>query len=209
MVTRLLVGLLFAVGLSVVGPAPAAEAACDGPRSKKAATMTDDHFYSYVVVRGTRTARLRLTGNAIYVYCEQAVQGKPNKMKVKKMDWCWTFLSNEEHFWFDGTRFNAAIFWHDRQRLINPRPFMVRDDGTSQNCRTQKIRKADRRWMKAAHFPEWRAAATIVLNNVPDWGPADIESDRRREPEWWDINPRRDADLPGLGLGRLRTPAAA
>jgi hypothetical protein len=155
--------------VAVAGTATTTEAAanCDSRIQLRGDTFTEPA--SYIWSSGPRgglvETDIRLHATLGYWYCPN--RKNPNKVKPKWIDWCWFFEANEEHYYWQGAKFNAYI-WAKDGRSVNPGAFTVGDDGTRQNCRTQDIPTEKEAWLYMRDNPRWKATFTMKLNNQPD-----------------------------------------
>jgi hypothetical protein len=100
-----------------------------------------------------------------YWFCPNG--NRPAKIRETWIDWCWLMPGAEKHRMFAGTVENAWI-WDASGAPRNPPPIAIPDDGTRQNCRTQKVSGRFDWWRSMAAEPRWRAWWKIVINNDPD-----------------------------------------
>lgn len=108
---------------------------------------------------------MRKTATLGYWYCPNG--DRPNKIKEKWIDWCWTMPNNQNHTIFDGVTYNAYS-WDDKGINVNPSSFKVGDDGTRQHCREQNIAADKEAWMVLNNGPQWKVNYTINRDMAVD-----------------------------------------
>lgn len=186
---RFLAGLMSSIlflGLLVAAPAPAyAMKGCSSAVVDKADTWGKDVQYITSDGKLPDVHTLRLAATVVYVFCPNGE--RPWKVKPKTIDFCWSFIYNEEHITFEGVDFDANVY--DKDASDSVLGFGVGDDGTIQNCKTWKIPYSHRQWLQRGQDPRW-----AVDYEVLRWGPIPNETGHFRwnEKGWKPFRPADD-----------------
>lgn len=166
-VRKLVALLLVMMGITLLNPvAPAyAVAGCNSNVQDRGEVRAENFFTQIESIDPIipRFMDIRLTANIIYQWCPNG--SGTNKLKPKRINWCWTILDNKSIF-FDGVKFNAYIF--DDNEVVNPQEFKVGDDGTIQNCGLQDIALDREKWLEMPNSPGYTAQFFIVMIGQPD-----------------------------------------
>lgn len=96
-----------------------------------------------------------------------------NKIKLKKITYCWTWTAGGNPAVFQGVDFNA-IFLNNVQKYIDPNSVAVDDNEHLQNCSSASLTDPAQpgnmmgKWWKMSTIPSWGVHAKIRVRFAPD-----------------------------------------
>lgn len=132
------------------------------------ASFATDAFYqapghfSPVETAIPRQVRLVMTG--LYWHCPTTPGKQSARDKFKWFDYCYTFVSHEEHFWFQGVWVKAYSVSTTDSTVDAPSEH-IKDNDETQNCVHADIPTQDEKWQRSAGNTKIQGPWRIVLKN--------------------------------------------